>query len=49
MDSVEGKIKISVFGPTDHTYSIDRYARELIRGFPSTVEARLVQYPTLRG
>ncbi|MFY9939057.1 MAG: glycosyltransferase family 1 protein [Silvibacterium sp.] len=49
MDSVEGKIKISVFGPTDHTYSIDRYARELIRGFPPTVEAKLVQYPTLKG
>lgn len=44
-----GKIKISVFGPTDHTYSIDRYANELIRGFPATVEARLVDFPTSRG
>jgi glycosyltransferase involved in cell wall biosynthesis len=49
MGAAGGEIKISVFGPTDHTYSIDRYARELIRGFPSTVEAKLVQYPTSKG
>jgi glycosyltransferase involved in cell wall biosynthesis len=40
--------KISVFGPTDHTYSIDRYARELSRSFPSTVETKLVQYPVAK-
>lgn len=49
MDGDGNKTKISLFGPTDHTYSIDRYARELIRNFPSTVEAKLVQYPTSEG
>ena len=49
MDSPAGKIKISVFGPTDHTYSIDRYAQALTRSFPPTVEARLVQFPTSGG
>lgn len=48
MDRAGGKIKISVFGPTDHTHSIDRYARELTRNFPFTVDARLVQYPISR-
>lgn len=43
------KIKINVFGPTDHTYSIDRYARELVQNFPSIVEGRLVQYVTSQG
>jgi glycosyltransferase involved in cell wall biosynthesis len=38
-------MKISVFGPTDHTYSIDRYVRELTGSFPSSVEAKLIQYP----
>jgi glycosyltransferase involved in cell wall biosynthesis len=46
MDTIEGTISLSVFGPTDHTYSIDRYARELTRNFPPIVEARLVQYTT---
>jgi glycosyltransferase involved in cell wall biosynthesis len=45
MDPIKNKTSISVFGPTDHTYSIDRYVRELTRSFPSTVEAKLVQYP----
>jgi glycosyltransferase involved in cell wall biosynthesis len=49
MDSPAGKIKISVFGPTDHTYSIDRYAHALTRSFPPTVEATLVQFPTSGG
>ena len=46
MDTIDGAINLSVFGPTDHTYSIDRYARELIRNFPPIVEATLVQYTT---
>jgi glycosyltransferase involved in cell wall biosynthesis len=49
MEGAGRKIKISVFGPTDHTYSIDRYARELSRNFPCTVEANLVQYPISKG
>jgi len=46
MGTFQNKTNISVFGPTDHTYSIDRYVRELTRSFPSTVEAKLVQYTT---
>jgi glycosyltransferase involved in cell wall biosynthesis len=49
MNTSGNKIKISIFGPTDHTYSIDRYARELVQSFPSTVEAWLVQYATSKG
>jgi glycosyltransferase involved in cell wall biosynthesis len=48
MDHAGAKIKLSVFGPTDHTHSIDRYARELSRNFPFTVDARLVEYPISR-
>lgn len=48
MDPIKNKTNISIFGPTDHTYSIDRYVRELTRSFPSTVQAKLVQYPTSR-
>jgi len=44
MGGTERKTRISVFGPTDHTFSIDRYARELTRGFPSTVDAKLIEY-----
>jgi glycosyltransferase involved in cell wall biosynthesis len=46
MGTTRDKISISVFGPTDHTYSIDRYARELTRSFPPRAEAKLVQYAT---
>jgi len=49
MDSPGRKIRVSIFGPTDHTYSIDRYAQALTRSFPPTVEAKLVQYPTSAG
>src|SRR5271165_2977781 len=49
MNPTMDKIRISVFGPTDHTHSIDRYARELTCSFPSSVEATLVQYTTSTG
>ena len=49
MATTRNKIKISVFCPTDHTYSIDRYARELSRNFPSIVEAKVIEYPTSKG
>jgi glycosyltransferase involved in cell wall biosynthesis len=44
MDPMKNKMKISVFGSTDPTYSIARYVRELARSFPSCVEVTPVQY-----
>lgn len=49
MDGVARKPTISIFGPTDHTHSIDRYARELALNFPDTVDAKLLHYPGSKG
>jgi glycosyltransferase involved in cell wall biosynthesis len=46
MNPIKTRPTIRVFGPTDHTYSIDRYVRELTRNFPSAFEAKPVQYAT---